>query len=89
MQSIHDRRWVRRLFVVVISAFAVIFILQKVQAGSLAPSSSPAGTFYSLGTIFNPLASTSYDSSAITADSGGSALQITKCIITKLNGGNC
>lgn len=78
-----------RVSVFIFSGFIVAFVLRSVEAGSLTPSTSPAGTFYTLGQIFNPLASSSYDSSGISADSQGSALEITKCIITKLHGGSC
>ena len=89
MLSDRTKQRFRRLGVFVIAMFAVLFILQAVQAGSLTPSTSPAGTFHTLGEIFNPLASTSYDSSTITSSSYGNALQITKCIITKLHGRGC
>ncbi|HXV27225.1 MAG TPA: hypothetical protein VD862_04360, partial [Candidatus Paceibacterota bacterium] len=53
-------------------------------SGSLTPSASPAGTFYTLGQIFNPLASTSYDSSSVAADADGSILQIVRYINDQL-----
>ena len=79
----------KRFFVALVALFAVLGILEVVNAGSLTPSTSPAGTLYTLGDIFNPLASTSYDSSGISGDSDGSVLEITKCIIEKLHGGSC
>ena len=79
----------KRVFIVALSTLAVIGILGVVQAGSLTPSTSPAGTFYTLGDIFNPLASTGYDSSGISGDSNGSILEIAKCIKEKMHGGSC
>src|SRR3989344_7941146 len=63
---------------VVLVSLAIVFF--SVRAGSLTPSSSPASTFYTLQEIFNPLASTSYDSSSITANGNGSLIQILKQI---------
>ena len=79
----------RRFFVAVIALFAVLGILEVVQAGSLTPTTSPAETMFSFGRVFNPIASTSYDSSSITANSDGSVLQIAKCLVEKLHGNNC
>lgn len=78
-----------RFGVFIFSALIVGMVLRSVNAGSLSPSSAPASTLYTLGQLFNPLASTSYDSSGITADSQGSAIQIGRCIIQKLHGGTC
>ena len=58
------------------------------QAGSLTPSASPTSTMRTTEEIYNPLVGT-FNSSGITASSTGSALQISQCIITKINGGNC
>ena len=79
----------RRFFVFLISVAVVMLILRAVQAGSLTPPASPAGTMHTLREIFNPLASTSYDASGIASSSTGSALQITKCIIYQIHGGSC
>jgi hypothetical protein len=81
----------RRLRAVVLFFGVVItsLVLRISYAGSLTPVAAPAPTMHTLSEIYNPLASTSFDSSAITADSDGNALQITKCIISKQNGGNC
>ncbi|MEK7616123.1 MAG: hypothetical protein AAB420_02875 [Patescibacteria group bacterium] len=79
----------KRVAIVIFSVISVVGILRLANAGSLTPSSSPAGTMYTQGNIFNPLASTSYDSSAIASSSTGSVIQISKCIVEKLHGGTC
>lgn len=60
----------------------IVFVVSVlgVTAGSLNPTSAPASTFYTLSQIFNPLASTSYDSSGIAADQNGSVIEILKYI---------
>ena len=80
---------VRKLFVFVFSLVIVVLVLERVQAGSLNPSSNPAGTMKTLSEIYNPLASGSFDSSAMASSSNGSAIQIGRCILYRLNGGSC
>ncbi len=63
--------------------------LHEVYAGSLTPSSSPAGTMHTVDAIYDSLAGSTYDSSGISADNNGNALEITKCIILKTQGGGC
>lgn len=88
--ELHTRRGkISRVLVFVFSLIFVGLILHSVNAGSLTPTAAPAGTFHTLREIFNPLASTSYDASAIASNSNGSALGITKCIIYRIHGGSC
>lgn len=87
--QVRFKRVVSRVSVFAISVALIAGILHMVQAGSLTPSATPASTFHTLSEIFNPLASTSYDASAIASSSNGSALGIAKCIIYKLHGGSC
>ncbi|TSC90891.1 MAG: polymorphic outer membrane protein [Parcubacteria group bacterium Licking1014_17] len=63
---------------------ATLFVVVAVRAGSLTPSSSPASTMYTLEQIYESIASTSYDSSAISASQNGSLLQILKYINSNL-----
>ncbi|MEK7616120.1 MAG: tail fiber domain-containing protein [Patescibacteria group bacterium] len=67
---------------VIIASIAVMGF--DVFAGSLNPSSSPASTMYTLSQIFNPLASTSYDSSGFSADQNGSVIEILKYVSANL-----
>src|SRR3989344_7068102 len=66
------------ILLVVLIAIAMVFV--GGSAGSLSPGSNPASTFYTLSQIFNPLASTSYDSSGIAADQNGSVIEILRYI---------
>lgn len=83
------KRFGRELLIIVISSLSVIYVATVVRAGSLTPSGPTAHTLTTLQEVFNPLASTSYDSSAVTADPNGNGLQIMKCIISKINTGTC
>ena len=80
---------IRKLCVFVLALVLVLVILQTVNAGSLTPSTSPAGTMYTTEQVYNPLVLTSYDSSAIASSSTGSAIQIARCVIEKMHGGSC
>ncbi len=77
----------RNVLVVLIGVLLVLVIVQLTEAGSLTPSSAPAGTMQSLEEIYAPLASAGYDSSGVVAAKNGDALQIAKCIIQKITGG--
>ncbi len=76
------------IFSVLIIIFAVLIVSLKVEAGSLTPSASPGSTMKTLEEIYNPLAGT-FDSSSISADLNGSALQIAQCAIEKIQGAVC
>lgn len=69
-----------RSLIIVIVAIFVLTVFVGVRAGSLTPPGNPASTFYTLGQIFNPLASDSYDSSGFSANSNGSLIQMLKYI---------
>ncbi|OGN01623.1 MAG: hypothetical protein A3I26_00220 [Candidatus Yanofskybacteria bacterium RIFCSPLOWO2_02_FULL_43_10] len=79
----------REALIIIIGIFAVIYIIRTVQAGSLTPSASPASTLKTLQEVYDPLVGTSHDSSSVVAGQNGDALQIMKCIISKLNTGSC
>ena len=83
------RKFVRSGLMIVISVALIFGAFRLSTAGSLTPSASPAGTLNALNEIWNVLASDSYDSSGISADPNGSAIQISKCIIVRLQGGTC
>lgn len=78
-----------RTAVFVLSTIGVAVILYAVHAGSLNPSAAPASTLKTLEDIHDVEAGTSYDSSGSTRTSSGNAIQISKCIIYKLQGGSC
>lgn len=79
----------REALIIVVGVFLIIYIMGTVQAGSLSPLAAPASTLKTLQEIFNPLASSSYNSASVVASPNGNALQIMKCIISKLNTGAC
>ncbi len=88
----HSRPLISRLrgvAVVVASVGVLIAAFRLTEAGSLTPTAAPAGTMTSLNTLYASLASVSFDSSAIVASRSGGALQISKCIITRMTGGSC
>ena len=89
MKPDRSRRLCLRMCIFLLSAAIAVMVLRSVQAGTLAPLAAPAGTNYTLGEIFNPLASTAYDSSGIAGNSRKSAIQMARCIVTKLHGGSC
>jgi hypothetical protein len=86
------KKTVRELGLIGVSILIVVGLFRGVQlyAGTLIPLAPPTtGTLNSAEDVYAPLASTTYDSSGVTASSTGNALQITKCIITKMTGGSC
>ena len=78
-----------RLLIVLVAVVITSFVLRIGHAGSLTPASAPGSTMYDLSDVYDPIASGSYNSSAITADRNGSALEIVKCIINKQHGSAC
>jgi len=83
------KKIIREFGLIIISAGFIILIFNVVSAGSLTPASAPAATFKPLNNIYDPLASTSYDSSAVTGNPNGNALEIMKCAIQKIRTGSC
>jgi len=79
----------KRVMIITISVLSIMGVLSIVRAGTLSPPSSPDSTGFTLGEIFNPLASASYDSSGIASESAGSVIEISKCILEKMHGGDC
>ena len=80
----------RDTVIITLSTALIVWLFGIARAGSLNPGSAPsAGTLKTLTNVYDPLASGSYDNSAFSASSTGSALQITKCIIAKMRGGSC
>lgn len=77
----------RNVLIVAVSVAVVTMIFRLTEAGSLTPSAPPAGTMNSLGEIYAPLASSGYDSLGVVGSKNGNALQIAKCIISKITGG--
>ena len=79
----------RNLAVVVVIVLVIATGFRVVAAGLLDPSAAPASTMNTLASIFGALASPSYDASAISASTQGSALQISRCIILRMTGSSC
>ena len=84
------RSLLRDAVVTAFATFLVVFAYRFfAKAGSLTPSVTPtSSTMQDLNTIYNPLVGT-FDSSTTTASSSGNILQVTKCIGTRMTGGNC
>ena len=82
-------RWrvVRGVFIVVFSIVIVTTLFRLTEAGSLTPIAAPASSSESFENLYSAIASAGFDSSALSASKNGSALQIAKCIITKMTGG--
>jgi hypothetical protein len=88
-RSVSARQFVRSVLMIIVSIAIIIGVFRLATAGTLNPSSDTTiGTLNSLASISDALFG-SFDSSAITADPNGSALQVTKCIIVRINGGTC
>ncbi len=80
----HSR--LRSFLVILVSVLVIVSVVRLTEAGPLSPLVAPAPTFRTLEEIFAPLASSGYDSSGVTANKDGNALQISKCIIRKMTG---
>lgn len=74
------------LFIVIGGIF---YYINVIRAGSLTPSASPAATMRTVEEVYNALASSSFDNTGLAASLNGSAIEIAKCAITKLEGGSC
>ena len=82
------KRRIRNALIIIVSVAVVTAVFRFTEAGSLTPPGiAVVPSLNTLSEIFAPLVSTSYDSSGVTADKNGNALQITKCIIQKVTGG--
>ncbi len=88
-RGIGFRKFVRTAAMIAVSAAIVFGVFRLTEAGSLTPPASPAGTLDSVASLSDALFGTAFDSSAITASSNGNVLEVTKCIIQRLNGGTC
>ncbi|MDO8462976.1 MAG: hypothetical protein Q7S96_01735 [bacterium] len=79
----HRRNHVRLLVGIVLTFFFSGALVA--YAGSLTPSASPAATMNTVAEIYDAVASTTFSSSAITASSTGSLIQVLKNIATNLS----
>lgn len=79
----------RTFAIVMASVFVVGFLFRLTEAGSLTPTALPATTMKTLEDIFNPLVSSSYDSSGVAPDRNGNVLEVAKCIMARMTGGVC
>jgi len=78
--------------IVVCALIAFVWYVQQnraVQAGSITPPASVTTTMNTAQDIYDAIASSTYDSSSITSTLSGSVLQVTKCLIDKVNGAPC
>lgn len=80
---------VRSALVITLAAVSIFAVFRLTSAGSLSPSASVAGTMNTASDIYDALTGTSYDSSGITGSLNGSALQVSKCIISRIQGSPC
>lgn len=76
----------RTIAIVVFAALAIFGAFRLTGAGSLTPSFVPAPTMHDLQELYSVLVGT-FDSSAVVASKQGDVMQVTKCIIQKVNGG--
>lgn len=74
--------------IIIASVVVVTSLIRVAQAGTFTPLAIPAATMNTLGDIYNALAGT-FNSSGVSASSTGSAVAVSRCIITKLTGGVC
>jgi len=81
------KRAVYDFFIIIISVSALYFVATAL-AGSIAPPGSVAPAMMTLENIYNLLGGT-YDSAGVTPNNNGNAMQILKCITTKMNGEIC
>ena len=78
-----------RNILVVAAAFLIVFgLFRLTTAGSLTPSAPPASTMHDLEELYAVLVG-NFDSSAVVASRQGDVMQVTKCIISKINGSPC
>lgn len=83
-------RLIRSAAIVSGSVVVIVGVYAMTGAGSTQPPDVPTvGTYRDQSSIFDAIASETYDSSLITADPNGSAFEIAKCIIGKITGGSC
>jgi len=75
------------LFIIVVSVGVLYFALIA-YAGSLVPPGPVGSTMRPLEDIYSALAGT-YNSNTVTPKENGSAMEILKCITTKMSGGTC
>lgn len=73
---------------VLVSVALIVGAFRLSVAGSLTPPAAPAGTMNELEEVYDALVG-DYDSSAVVASRNGNALEISKCIIDKVNGSPC
>ena len=88
------KKLVRDILLIGISIGVLIGVFRiaaLVRAGNLtAPGSVDVSSMpYTMGDIYALIASSTYDSSAISASSTGNALQLMKCAIAKIRTGTC
>lgn len=83
------RKTIRVTIELAVIAGGVLYYTHLIRAGSLTPSASPAATMRTVEEVYNSLASSSFSNSGLASDFNGSAIEIAKCAITKIEGGSC
>jgi hypothetical protein len=73
---------------VAVSVGLIVGAFQLSGAGSLTPPAAPAGTMNEIEEVYDALVG-DFDSSAVVASRNGNVLEISKCIIDKINGSPC
>lgn len=82
-------RTLRSAAVVAVAVGIVMGVYSLGDAGSLAPLASPAETLDDVGSVYDTIASSGYDSSSFLADPNGGAFELAKCAIARITGGSC
>lgn len=80
--KVHLKRISISLVVTVVAAFTFTYAFTR--AGSLTPSASPGSTMRTLLEVYDSIASTTFDSSGISASQTGSLIQVLKFITANL-----
>lgn len=79
----------RSAAIIAVSFFLIAFAFRLVEAGSLSPSvATTVATMNTSSSSYNALVGT-FNSTSITKDLNGSALEISRCIIDQITGGSC
>lgn len=82
------KKYLTRVAILAASFLLALGILQLAEAGSLTPNAVPGGTMQSIQSVYDSLTGT-FDSSSITSDAAGSAIEIARCAAARLTGGSC
>ncbi|KKS17762.1 MAG: hypothetical protein UU76_C0033G0002 [Parcubacteria group bacterium GW2011_GWC1_41_7] len=85
----------KRIFiegVLLIAIIAMVYILKSdamARAGVLTPATTTAPTMMSGSDIYSALVGTNFSSATLTPTMNGNALQVTRCVIKRVEGEAC